>query len=154
YSLHPARAEKLCGTEPHRGIAYERFTPDGPMALLPEGDHYGLVWTATPERAQALYAEDDAAFLAELARRFAKPAGAFTRVSERRSFPLAMEYASTPAQARCVVLGNAAQTLHPVAGQGFNVGLRDAWELSQIVLDTPRGAVGEGPMIERYLRAR
>ncbi len=65
-----------------------------------------------------------------------------------------MEYASKPATARCVVLGNAAQTLHPVAGQGFNVGLRDAWELSQIVLDTPRDAVGEGPMIDRYLRAR
>ena len=145
---------KVWSRNPHDGLAYERFTPDGPMALLPEGDHYGLVWTATPERAQALQAEDDEAFLAELARRFARPGGAFTKIGERRSFPLAREYASKPATARCVVLGNAAQTLHPVAGQGFNVGLRDAWELSQIVLDTPRDAVGEGPMIERYLRAR
>jgi len=145
---------KVWSRNPHDGLAYERFTPDGPMALLPEGDHYGLVWTATPERAQSLLAEDDGAFLAELARRFASPGGAFTKIGERRSFPLAMEYASKPATARCVVLGNAAQTLHPVAGQGFNVGLRDAWELSQIVLDTPRDAVGEGPMIDRYLRAR
>ncbi len=145
---------KVWSETPHAGLAYERFTPDGPMALLPEGDHYGLVWTATPERAQALQAEDDEVFLAELARRFARRGGAFTQIGERRSFPLAMEYASKPAAARCVVLGNAAQTLHPVAGQGFNVGLRDAWELSQIVLDTPRDAVGKGPMIDRYLQAR
>jgi 2-octaprenyl-6-methoxyphenol hydroxylase len=145
---------KVWSATPHAGLAYERFTPEGPMALLPEGDHYGLVWTATPERAEALQAEDDGAFLAELARRFAKRGGAFTRVSERRSFPLAMEFASEPASARCVVLGNAAQTLHPVAGQGFNVGLRDAWELSQIVLDTARDAVGDRAMIDRYRQAR
>lgn len=145
---------KVWTATPHAGLAYERFTPDGPMALLPEGDHYGLVWTATPDRAKALQAQDDEPFLAELARRFAKRGGVFTKVTQRRSFPLAMEFASEPASARCVVLGNAAQTLHPVAGQGFNVGLRDAWELSQIVLDTPRDAVGGRAMIDRYLRAR
>jgi 2-octaprenyl-6-methoxyphenol hydroxylase len=145
---------KVWSATPHAGLAYERFTPDGPMALLPEGDHYGLVWTATPDRAKALQAEDDEAFLAELARRFAQRGGAFTKVAQRRSFPLAMEFASEPASTRCVVLGNAAQTLHPVAGQGFNVGLRDAWELSQIVLDTPRDDVGDRPMLDRYRRAR
>ena len=145
---------KVWTAAPHAGLAYERFTPDGPMALLPEGDHYGLVWTATPARAEALQAQDDETFLAELARRFGQRAGAFEKVAQRRSFPPAMEYASEPARARCVALGNAAQTLHPVAGQGFNVGLRDAWELAQIVLDTPRDALGDRAMIGRYLRAR
>jgi 2-octaprenyl-6-methoxyphenol hydroxylase len=145
---------KVWSATPHGGLAYERFTPEGPMALLPEGDHYGVVWTATPERAETLQREDDEAFLAELARRFANRGGPFEKVSERRSFPLAMEFAGEPASARCIVLGNAAQTLHPVAGQGFNVGLRDAWELSQVILDTPREEVGKRPMIDRYLRAR
>jgi 2-octaprenyl-6-methoxyphenol hydroxylase len=145
---------KVWTATPHAGLAYERFTPDGPIALLPEGDHYGLVWTATTQRAEALQAIDDEIFLAELAQRFAKRAVVFTRVSERRVFPLAMEFAAEPAGARCVALGNAAQTLHPVAGQGFNVGLRDAWELSQIVLDTPREGVGDRAMLDRYLRAR
>ena len=149
-----ALVAKVWTATPHSGLAYERFTPDGPMALLPEGDHYGLVWTATPQRAEALQAIDDEIFLAELASRFAKRPAVFTTVSERRAFPLAMEFAAEPASARCVVVGNAAQTLHPVAGQGFNVGLRDAWELSQIVLDTPRESVGDRPMLDRYLRAR
>jgi 2-octaprenyl-6-methoxyphenol hydroxylase len=145
---------KVWTATPHSGLAYERFTPDGPMALLPEGDHYGLVWTATPERAEALLAIDDGLFLGELGERFAKRDLAFMKVGERRAFPLAMEFAAEPAVVRSVVLGNAAQTLHPVAGQGFNVGLRDAWELSQIVLDTPRDAIGDRPMLDRYLRAR
>jgi len=149
-----ALVAKVWTATPHAGLAYERFTPEGPMALLPEGDHYGLVWTATPQRAEALLAIGDGLFLAELAQRFAKYAGAFQKIGERRTFPLAMEFAAEPAGARCVVLGNAAQTLHPVAGQGFNVGLRDAWELSQIILDTPRDAIGDRAMINRYLRAR
>jgi len=139
---------------PHSGLAYERFTPDGPVALLPEDDHYGLVWTATPARAEALQAIDDRLFLAELAQRFANRGVVFRKVGERRAFPLALEFATEPAGARTVVLGNAAQTLHPVAGQGFNVGLRDAWELAQIVLDTPRDAIGDRAMLERYVRAR
>ena len=145
---------KIWTATPHAGLAYERFTPDGPMALLPEGDHYALVWTATPPRAEALQAIDDELFLAELGERFANRAGTFTKVSDRRAFPLTMEFAAEPAGAHSVVLGNAAQTLHPVAGQGFNVGLRDAWELSQIVLDTPREAIGDRAMLDRYLRVR
>jgi len=139
---------------PHEGLAYERFTPDGPVALLPEGDHYGLVLTATPDRAAVLQAQDDATFLAGLERHFGARTGGFLRVTERRAFPLTMEFASDPAGARCVAIGNAAQTLHPVAGQGFNVGMRDAWELSQIITDTPREALGDRAMLVRYLAAR
>lgn len=145
---------KVWRAEPHGGLAYERFTPEGPVALLPEGDHYGLVWTTTPERAQELLALDDAAFLAKLAHHFGTRTGGFMRVTDRRTFPLVLEFARDPTGARCVVLGNAAQTLHPVAGQGFNVGLRDAWELAQAILDSPREAIGDRPMLCRYARGR
>jgi 2-octaprenyl-6-methoxyphenol hydroxylase len=136
------------------GVAFERFTPDGPLALLPEGDHYGLVWTVTPEHVETVLAQDDATFIAELERRFAPRVRGFARVSNRRSFPLVLEYARETVGTRCVVLGNAAQTLHPVAGQGFNVGLRDAFELAQSLIDAPRDAIGEPRMLERHARGR
>jgi 2-octaprenyl-6-methoxyphenol hydroxylase len=136
------------------GVAYERFTAQGPLALLPEGDHYGLVWTAMPERAQALLALPDALFLAELERQFAPRVGGFARVEARRAFPLVLEYATATVGVRCVVLGNAAQTLHPVAGQGFNVGLRDAFELSQAVIDAPRENLGDAAMLRAYAQRR
>ncbi len=149
-----ALVAKLWRAAPHAGRAYERFTPEGPVALLPEGDHYGLIWTATPERAGRLLALDDAAFCEELARRCGTRAAGFTRVADRRAIPLALEYARDFASTRCVMLGNAAQTLHPVAGQGFNLGLRDAYELAQAILDVPRTEIGGGPMLSRYARHR
>ena len=145
---------KVWRTQPHGGLAYERFTPEGPVALLPEGDHYGLVWTATAKRAEQLQGLDDASFLAELARHFGHRTHGFTRVADRRSFVLALEFARTTVGTRCAVLGNAAQALHPVAGQGFNLGLRDAAELAQIVVDTPRESIGDSAMLARYARSR
>ena len=145
---------KLWRATPHGGLAYERFTPDGPIALLPEGDHYGLVWTVTPDRASALLELDATEFLAQLARHFGNRTNGFFKVDERRRFPLALEYARNPVGTRCVALGNAAQALHPVAGQGFNIGLRDAWELAEIILDAPREALGDRAMLDRYLRGR
>jgi 2-octaprenyl-6-methoxyphenol hydroxylase len=145
---------KLWRDAPHDGVAYERFTPEGPIALLPEGDHYGLVWTVSPSRARELSGLDDVAFLGELAHHFGTRTGGFVRVAERREFPLVLDFARKPALTRRVALGNAAQTLHPVAGQGFNVGLRDAWVLADVVLDTPRERVGDRTMLERYLRSR
>jgi 2-octaprenyl-6-methoxyphenol hydroxylase len=149
-----ALVAKLWRATPPDGLACERFTPDGPVALLPEGDHYGLIWTSTPARAQQLLAYDDASFLAELARHCGARARGFSRVADRRVFPLALEFARDATAARTVVVGNAAQTLHPVAGQGFNVGLRDAYELAQVVLDVPREAIGDRSMLQRYARAR
>jgi 2-octaprenyl-6-methoxyphenol hydroxylase len=149
-----ALVAKVWPAAPHDGLAFERFTPRGPMALLPEHDRYGLVWTATPDRARELLALDDSEFLAELVRHFGARIGAFTRVADRRTFPLVLEFAAEPARTRCVALGNAAQTLHPVAGQGFNVGLRDAWELAHAVLDSPRDEIGAPAMLKRYSRGR
>jgi 2-octaprenyl-6-methoxyphenol hydroxylase len=113
-----------------------------------------LVWTVSPSRARELSGLDDVAFLGELAHHFGTRTGAFVRVAERREFPLVLDFARKPALTRCVALGNAAQTLHPVAGQGFNVGLRDAWVLADVVLDTPRERVGDRAMLEHYLRSR
>lgn len=149
-----ALVAKLWRSAPHAGIAYERFTQDGPVALLPEGDHYGLIWTTTSRRAEELLGVDDAAFVAALERHFGARTGGFTRLADRRAFPLALEFARTTVGTRCVALGNAAQTLHPVAGQGFNVGLRDAAGLAQAVLDTSRAAIGERAMLDRYASSR
>jgi 2-octaprenyl-6-methoxyphenol hydroxylase len=149
-----ALVAKLWRSTPHGGLAYERFTPDGPVALLPEGDHYGLIWTATPERARQLLAADDASFLAQLAGHFGARTGGFSRVTDRRTFLLVLEFARDSTATRTVVVGNAAQMLHPVAGQGFNVGLRDAYELARAIVDVPRETIGDRSMLERYARHR
>jgi 2-octaprenyl-6-methoxyphenol hydroxylase len=154
---------KLWPREPHRGVAFERFTPEGPMALLPEGDHYGFVWTTTPQQCESLLALSDADFIAALQRRFwlhsgsrqPHPApGAFERVAERRAFPLRLDYAERVIGQRVVLLGNAAQALHPVAGQGFNLGMRDAYELAQELLATRRDAIGSRECLAAYARRR
>ena len=121
---------------PPAGIAYERFTAEGPMALLPERDHYGLVWTMRPQQGEGMLVLDERAFLSALSSRFGTRVTGFTRVASRRVFPLALERARPIVSTRSVVIGNAAQQLHPVAGQGFNLGLRDAWELAQTILDS------------------
>jgi 2-octaprenyl-6-methoxyphenol hydroxylase len=116
--------------------AFERFTEQGPLALLPQagtdGHQYALVWCVQPERASALLALDDAAFLAALGAAFGERVGSFTAVSKRTSYPLGL---TTDARStlRTVAIGNAAQTLHPVAGQGLNLGLRDAAVLARLL---------------------
>ena len=138
----------------HRGVAYERFTPHGPIALLPEGDHYALVWTQTPEAARTTLALADPAFVDALAAHFGNRVRGFTSVGARRSFPLALEVARNTTADRVAVIGNAAQALHPIAGQGFNLGLRDAFELAAIIIDTPRADIGGLRMLARYRAAR
>jgi 2-octaprenyl-6-methoxyphenol hydroxylase len=116
--------------------AFERFTDEGPLALLPQagadGHHYALVWCVHPSRAEALLKLDDAAFLAELGAAFGQRVGAFTATSARAAFPLGLN-ADPRVTARTVAIGNASQTLHPVAGQGLNLGLRDAAVLARLL---------------------
>lgn len=115
---------------PHRNVAWERFTGEGPLALLPLGDAYSVVLTCADEIVHAVKSLDDAAFLALLQRRFGSR-HEFTAVTPRLAYPLGLRYRKQPVAERQVWLGNAAQTLHPVAGQGFNLALRDIWELAQ-----------------------
>ena len=139
---------------PRRGTAFERFTPDGPVALLPYESTYALVWTATPERAAALLEVDDAQFLSALQQHFGDRVGRFTSIAQRKSFPLLLQFATEVIGRRTVVLGNAAQSLHPIAGQGFNLGLRDVWTLAQRLLDPARGDVGSAQQLRGYAQAR
>jgi len=122
---------------PHGNQAFERFTPQGPAALLPKGDRYALVWTASSADAQRIAALPDDAFLAALYRHFGGRQGLFLQASPRKTFPLKLAWTGSEAADRVVRIGNAAQTLHPVAGQGFNIGLRDAWELAALCGETP-----------------
>ncbi|GJJ02717.1 hypothetical protein RugamoR64_32550 [Duganella rhizosphaerae] len=112
--------------------AYERFTEQGPLALLPQGEDYSLVWCVRPDTAARLQALDDAAFLAELGAAFGERVGSFTHASPRLAFPLGLN-ADPRSSARTVAIGNAAQTLHPVAGQGLNLGLRDVAVLARLL---------------------
>jgi 2-octaprenyl-6-methoxyphenol hydroxylase len=115
---------------PHRHTAYERFTPDGPIALLPFGESYGLVWTTGSDEADELVGVSPPAFLNLLQDRFGERVGRFVAVGARSSQRLTLRIAQRTTWGRAFIIGNAAQALHPVAGQGFNLGLRDAWELA------------------------
>ncbi|MCL5060033.1 MAG: FAD-dependent monooxygenase [Candidatus Thermoplasmatota archaeon] len=139
---------------PHANQAFERFTPEGPAALLPKGDRYALVWTASNADARRIAALPDDAFLAALYRHFGGRQGFFLHASPRRTFPLKLAWTGSEAADRVVRIGNAAQTLHPVAGQGFNIGLRDAWELANLCGDTAPEALGSGAMLAAYARGR
>ena len=138
----------------HGNIAYERFTPAGPVALLPNGKAFSLVWTATPEIAQQLCDLDEAEFLQRLHGHFGDRLGRFLSVGKRITFPLKLSYLSPVTSPRLVVIGNAAQTMHPVAGQGFNIGLRDAWELADMVGSTVPKKIGGDAMLKNYQQGR
>lgn len=126
----------ICEVTPEPGHgrrAWERFTPDGPLALLPLGDEYSVVFTLPPAKADAVMALDDAAFAAALQAQFGRRLR-LSRPGPRSRFPLALRRRRTLVDGRQVWIGNCAQTLHPVSGQGFNLGLRDAWQLAEILL--------------------
>ena len=147
----------VCDVEtelPHVNQAFERFTPEGPAALLPKDDRYALVWTARSDEAQRIAALPDAEFLATLQRHFGGRQGLFLQASPRKTFPLRLAYTGSEATGRVVRIGNAAQTLHPVAGQGFNIGLRDAWELANLCGDTAEAETGGTAMLAAYARGR
>ena len=135
---------------PHRGTAYERFTPEGPAALLPHGgvDQYAMVWVADPARIEQLKGLEEGAFLATFQAHFGQRAGRFTRVDGRRSFPLRLRTVSPRVVGNIAVIGNAAQALHPVAGQGFNLGLRDADVLAGMLAEI--SPTGFSAALQRY----
>lgn len=129
-------------TEPHKGIAYERFTEQGPLALLPLGGEKGresaLIWTLPHDVAREMLHASDEVFLQELQQRFGYRLGAFTRASLRSHFPLVLVQAEEQVRSNLVLIGNAAHFLHPVAGQGFNLSLRDCAALTETLLQDSR----------------
>jgi len=142
---------------PHRHVAYERFTRNGPLALLPMPDNRcSLVWTRTPEDAQRLLQLSDEDFLAELQSCFGKRLGRFIKVGKRHSYPLQLIQAQEQVRFRLALIGNAAHTLHPIAGQGFNLGLRDVAALAQNMVDAFHTGddIGALSVLEAYTQWR
>lgn len=120
----------------HDGTAFERFTPSGPIALLPLHDgSYTAIWTLAPELAAPVLQQGDAAFLRGLQAAFGWRAGRLEQAGRRASYPLALTRADASVADRTVLIGNASQSLHPVAGQGFNLGLRDAATLAEVLAE-------------------
>jgi len=138
----------------HQNWAYERFTSEGPLALLPTARGRALIWSAVPQRAQELAALPDAEFCMQLRAGFGPTLGAFRLLGPRQVFPLVLKYAAQPIAPRRVLIGNAAQTLHPVAGQGFNLGLRDAWELARAIMSRDCGDPGARALLDAFLSQR
>jgi len=147
---------RVSSARPIAHRAFERFTDEGPLALLPQegadGYQYALVWCVQPERAEALQAMDEERFLHELGDAFGGRLGRFTRVSARFAYPLGLN-AEAHATTRTVAIGNAAQTLHPVAGQGLNLGLRDAAVLARLLARCP-GPEGIGRFLDERSQDR
>lgn len=147
---------------PHNGLAVERFLPAGPFAILPLADdktgrHFSsLVWTEKSAYADALLALPNDAFNHELHRRFGTHLGAVERSGDAWSYPLALRYAPTIHSTRLVLVGDAAHAIHPIAGQGVNLGFRDAEALAAHVADAMAlGAdIGSSAMLERYAKER
>jgi 2-octaprenyl-6-methoxyphenol hydroxylase len=137
------------------GVAYERFTPEGPIAMLPYGEGRALVWTVAPDEGDRLLALDERTFLRSLEAAFGGRLGRMTAASRRAAYPLQLRFQrETVAAPRVLAIGNAAQTLHPVAGQGLNLGLRDAAELAALVRATPPQDLGSDEFLRRAAAAR
>lgn len=147
-------------SRPADGTAYERFTPEGPFAVLPLFDGaYGVVWTLAPEAAERVLALSDKDYLAALQGEFGWRIGRLLSVGQRNAYPLRLSRAETLTGQRVVLIGNAAQGLHPVAGQGFNLGLRDAATLAELLAeavrrDGSRADVGSPAILREFASRR
>jgi len=134
----------------HRNVAYERFTRHGPLAMLPlpayDDDQHrsALVWTVPTERVETVMAYSDEEFLAEVMQDFGMSLGRLLKTGKRHAFPLSLRQAQDSIAERVALIGNAAHTLHPIAGQGFNLGLRDVAVLAQVVVDALRAGRDPG----------
>ena len=145
----------VAADRPHDGTAYERFTSTGPLAVLPLYDgSYGVIWSCRPADAAGVLSLDEGSYLRELQARFGWRAGRFVRVGRRVSYPLKLTRAVETTAARTVLIGNAAQALHPVAGQGFNLGLRDAAMLAEVIANADGGDVGAPELLRRFAEWR
>ena len=137
----------------HENVAYERFTDSGPLALLPmSGQRCALVWTVRSDQSDDIMGLDDAQFLSRLQERFGYRLGRFVKAGQRHAYPLQLLQARESIRPRMALIGNAMHTLHPVAGQGFNLGLRDVAALAEVVMDARRNGldIGDNTVLARY----
>ena len=142
---------------PHNGVAYEQFLPTGPFAILPmTGNRASLVWTEKASEARRLIAMPEPDFTAELLRRFGAHLGNVKPVGPRWSYPLRLSLARAYVKQRFALAGDAAHTIHPLAGQGLNLGLKDVAALAETVLDAARLGMDHGQLdvLKRYERWR
>lgn len=145
-----ALISNISSSLPHQGVAFERFTEAGPMALLPLPENRSvLIWTREPNEAQRLYNLADHEFLQELQACFGYRLGALQQVGSRHLYPLSLVQSREQVRAHLVVLGNAAHSLHPVAGQGYNLSLRDSMALAECLLASPH-TPGDLSTLQRY----
>jgi len=139
---------------PHRGVAHERFLAAGPFALLPLKDPHraSIVWTESNRHVDAMMALDDIAFSREMTRRFGDSLGALAVEGRRWTWPLGLHHAARYVDARLALVGDAAHGIHPIAGQGLNLGLRDVAALAEVLVDARRLGldIGSLPVLERY----
>ncbi|MBT2987569.1 MAG: 2-octaprenyl-6-methoxyphenyl hydroxylase [gamma proteobacterium symbiont of Ctena orbiculata] len=142
----------LRAEQPHRGIAYERFTDTGPLALLPmRDDRLSMVWTARDKEVADLMALRDEAFLLRLQDRFGYRLGRLSELGKRSAYPLRLRQAAEQVRSRVALIGNAAHAIHPVTGQGFNLGLRDVAVLADLLFDASQR--GQDPGDDTLLKA-
>lgn len=137
---------------PHKRVAYERFTPDGPIALLPRLDRCALVWTVPTAKAATILGWDDATFLAQLQHEFGQRLGRLLEAGRRNGHPLTRVMSDALTSPRVIFAGNAAQTLHPIAAQGFNLGLRDVATVAELA--GPAADPGAEAVLREYARRR
>ena len=143
--------------KPHANMAYERFTSSGPLALLPlTQGRYSLVWTHRDEDVAATMQLDDAGFLRKLQAEFGFRQGLFSKVGQRATYPLVLVKAVKEVAGRAVVIGNASHALHPVTGQGLNLGLRDVAQLADLLAEVAQvtGDPGAADLLARYQALR
>ena len=144
-------------TRPHHGVAVEHFFPSGPFAILPmTGQRSSIVWAAESGLARELIGLDDGAFTDEVWERFGDRLGDLDLVGPRFHYPLSLVRAERVAERRVALLGDAAQAIHPIAGQGWNLGLRDVAGLAEVVVDAARLGLDHGApeVLARYTRWR
>ncbi|WP_350238355.1 2-octaprenyl-6-methoxyphenyl hydroxylase [Pectobacterium colocasium] len=143
--------------EPHRGRAFERFTPHGPLALLPMSNgRSSLVWCHDKHHQHEVDGWSEATFRQQLQQAFGWRLGRFTHIGERHSYPLRLLTASQHISHRLALVGNAAQTLHPIAGQGFNLGIRDVMSLAETLVEAAKNQqdIGQYTVLDRYQQRR
>jgi 2-octaprenyl-6-methoxyphenol hydroxylase len=143
----------VCHERPHAGIAVEHFLPSGPFAILPmTGNRSSIVWTEREDLAKRIMALPDSAFAAELRARFGDFLGAIEPVGPRWSYPVFLMLAERYIDRRLALIGEAAHVIHPIAGQGLNLGIRDVAALAELIVDTRRLGldIGDDALLQRY----